>query len=161
MIRGYWIVSNSSVLLEDSDEIGSLTIALGFSPTLEAAKASREEIMDSLQVEAFVVRSGRYLQTEAPVDLPDPAAPYLLGSLSLAQLVNLYSSEPVKSFAGIMALDAAPGFGLETIEIRPPEPGTRVNWLTLFYALEWALFAGFAVFLWWRLVEDERIRESQ
>jgi hypothetical protein len=36
-----------------------------------------------------------------------------------------------------------------------------VNWLTLFYALEWALFAGFAVFLWWRLVEDARIREQQ
>jgi hypothetical protein len=45
--------------------------------------------------------------------------------------------------------------------IAPPEAGTQVNWLTLFYALEWALFAGFAVFLWWRLVEDARIREQQ
>ena len=30
--------------------------------------------------------------------------------------------------------------------------------LNLFYALEWVLFAGFALFLWWRLVQDERER---
>jgi hypothetical protein len=34
----------------------------------------------------------------------------------------------------------------------------RINWLSAFYFLEWMLFAGFAVFLWWRLVRDEQIR---
>jgi hypothetical protein len=38
--------------------------------------------------------------------------------------------------------------------------GTSVNWLTLFYAVEWVLFGVFAVFLWWRLVQDQRLRES-
>jgi hypothetical protein len=89
----------------------------------------------------------------------DPAKPYVLESLSLAQLVNLYSQEPVQSFAGFLALDAEPGLGLDRIELPPQQAGTQVNWLTLFYAVEWVLFGGFAVFLWWRLVEDQRIRE--
>jgi hypothetical protein len=117
--------------------------------------------MDSIQAQAFLEQTGRYLQTEGPVALQDPTKPYLLESFSLAQLVNLYEGENVNSLAGFMVLDADPGFGLERIVIAPPEAGTQVNWLTLFYALEWALFAGFAVFLWWRLVEDARIREQQ
>jgi hypothetical protein len=28
------------------------------------------------------------------------------------------------------------------------------NLLNIFYAIEWVLFAGFAVFLWYRLVKD-------
>jgi hypothetical protein len=117
--------------------------------------------MDSIQAQAFLEQTGRYLQTEGPIALADPTKPYLLESFSLAQLVNLYEGENSKSLAGFMVLDADPGFGLERIVIAPPEAGTQVNWLTLFYALEWALFAGFAVFLWWRLVEDARIREQQ
>jgi hypothetical protein len=117
--------------------------------------------MDSIQAQAFLEQTGRYLQTEGPIALQDPAKPYLLESFSLAQLVNLYEGENVNSLAGFMVLNADPGFGLEQIVIAPPEAGTQVNWLTLFYALEWALFAGFAVFLWWRLVEDARIRQQQ
>jgi len=30
-----------------------------------------------------------------------------------------------------------------------------VNWLNLFYAAEWVVFAGFALFIWWRLVKDD------
>jgi hypothetical protein len=37
------------------------------------------------------------------------------------------------------------------------EPVQKINWLSAFYFLEWLLFAGFAVFLWWRLVKDELI----
>jgi hypothetical protein len=29
----------------------------------------------------------------------------------------------------------------------------------VFYAAEWVIFAGFAVFLWWRLVRDEWEKE--
>ncbi|CAB4900013.1 unannotated protein [freshwater metagenome] len=110
--------------------------------------------------QAFLESTGRYLQTEAPVQLPDQSKPYLLGSLSLAQLVNLYSSDQVESFAGFLALDAEPGLGLDPIKLPAQEVGTSVNWLTLFYAVEWVLFGFFAVFLWWRLVQDQRLRES-
>jgi len=160
-IQGYWVISNSSALLADGDSTASLTVALGFAKDLATAESARVELRDSIQLEAFMPTEGRYLQTEAPVSMPDASKGYLLGSLSLAQLVNFYSAEPIASFAGFMALTESAGFGLDAIVIAPPEAGVQVNWLTLFYAVEWALFAGFAVFLWWRLVEDQRLREQQ
>lgn len=32
--------------------------------------------------------------------------------------------------------------------------------LNLFYAVEWVVFAGFAIFLWWRFVRDEHLRRE-
>jgi len=160
VVSGYWLIANSGALLSNNDTTGSLTVAIGFSESLETIEQARTELQASMLPQAFLESTGRYLQTEAPVEFPDPNNTYLFGSLSLAQLVNLYSSDPVESFAGFLALEADPGFGLETIDLPPQEVGTQVNWLTLFYAVEWALFAGFAVFLWWRLVQDELLREQ-
>ena len=160
VVAGYWLIGNSGALLSDNDTTGSLTVAIGFSESLETIEKARVELQESVMPQAFLEVTGRYLQTEAPVEPLDSNKPYLFGSLSLAQLVNLYSEEPVASFAGFLALDAEPGLGLEKIELPPQQEGTRVNWLTLFYAVEWVLFAGFAVFLWWRLVQDQRLRES-
>ena len=161
VVSGYWVIANSSVLLEDGDSTASLSVGIGFAESLAVAETARAELMESIQAQAFLEQTGRYLQTEGPEPVTDPTKPYLLESFSLAQLVNLYKGDTLQSLAGFMVLDSEPGFGLETIVIAPPEAGTQVNWLTLFYALEWALFAGFAVFLWWRLVEDARIREQQ
>jgi hypothetical protein len=161
VVSGYWVIANSSVLLEDGESTASLSVGIGFAESLSVAEGAREALMESVQAQAFLEQTGRYLQTEGPQTQSDPAKAYLLESFSLAQLVNLYKGVEAQSLAGFMVLDAEPGFGLERIVIAPPEAGTQVNWLTLFYALEWALFAGFAVFLWWRLVEDARIRELQ
>jgi hypothetical protein len=161
VVLGYWVIANSSVLLEDGESKASLSVGIGFAESLSVAEGARAALMESVQAQAFLEQTGRYLQTEGPETQSDPAKAYLLESFSLAQLVNLYKGVEAQSLAGFMVLDAEPGFGLERIVIAPPEAGTQVNWLTLFYALEWALFAGFAVFLWWRLVEDARIRELQ
>ena len=161
VVSGYWVIANSSVLLEDGESTASLSVGIGFAESLSVAEGARAALMESVQAQAFLEQTGKYLQTEGPETQGDPAKAYLLESFSLAQLVNLYKGVQAQSLAGFMVLDAEPGFGLERIIIAPPEAGTQVNWLTLFYALEWALFAGFAVFLWWRLVEDARIRELQ
>ncbi|WP_054821545.1 hypothetical protein [Arthrobacter sp. JCM 19049] len=34
-----------------------------------------------------------------------------------------------------------------------------MNWLNVFYGIEWVVFAGFAFFLWYRLVRDDYQRE--
>jgi hypothetical protein len=36
-----------------------------------------------------------------------------------------------------------------------------VNWLNIFYAAEWAIFAGFAFYLWYRLAKDAWEREVE
>ena len=53
------------------------------------------------------------------------------------------------------------GTGLDKIDSPVPEIGASVNWLNIFYALEWVVFAGFAVFLWYRLVRDAWERELE
>ena len=159
VVEGYWLIANSGALLADNDTTGSLTVAIGYADTLQRAESARAELQEAILAQAFLESTGRYLQTEGPVAIADIEKPCVLGSLSLAQLVNLYQGPPVQSFAGFLALDAEPGFGLDRIELPPQQVGTQVNWLTLFYAVEWVLFGVFAVFLWWRLVEDQRIRE--
>jgi surfeit locus 1 family protein len=54
---------------------------------------------------------------------------------------------------------AEPAAGLEAIASPPPEESVELNWLNIFYAVEWAVFAGFAIFLWYRLVRDAVERE--
>ena len=42
--------------------------------------------------------------------------------------------------------------GLTTIDSPAPSREVGLNWLNIFYAAEWAIFAGFAIYLWYRLV---------
>jgi hypothetical protein len=76
--------------------------------------------------------------------------------------VNLYSPDvAIKSSPEYLALSANSvkfsDESLKPIQFTYRE-AEKINWLSAFYFLEWMLFAGFAVFLWWRLVKDEIIR---
>ncbi len=86
VVSGYWVIANSGVLLGDGDSTASLSVGIGFAESLSVAETARAELMDSIQAQAFLEQTGRYLQTEGPVALKDPAKPYLLESFSLAQL---------------------------------------------------------------------------
>ena len=48
-----------------------------------------------------------------------------------------------------------------TISSPAPSEGSRVNWLNIFYAIEWAVFAGFAFYLWYRLARDAWEKEVE
>jgi hypothetical protein len=50
---------------------------------------------------------------------------------------------------------------LEPITIGIRQQEIEINWLTAFYAVEWAFFALAAFYLWWRLVMDQKARESE
>jgi membrane protein implicated in regulation of membrane protease activity len=54
-----------------------------------------------------------------------------------------------------------PPAGLVAIDSPPPIQQQTVNWLNIFYAAEWAIFAGFAVFFWYRLVKDAKEKEDE
>ena len=42
-----------------------------------------------------------------------------------------------------------------------PDESSSVNWLNIFYAVEWAIFAGFAFYLWYRLAKDAWEKELE
>ena len=80
--------------------------------------------------------------------------------MSVAALINLWADPPQSVYGGYVILGEPTG-DLETIDSPVPSSEVTLNWLNLFYALEWVLFAGFAVFLWWRLVKDAWEREQE
>lgn len=153
--RGYWLIANS---LDSKNK--NQTIALGWSADLAEVKEEREALMQSGLEKFDTQLEGVFIPSEAPLP-QDNADEYIFDSLSLAQLINVYSpEEPIVTRPQILALN-----GYSQASAWPPlkpvnvvyEPTQRINWLSAFYFLEWLLFAGFAVFLWWRLVKDEQI----
>ena len=85
-----------------------------------------------------------------------------------AQQVNLWAPFEGPAYAGFLVLH--PGspldtaeladLGLDAIDSVPPLPVETVNWLNVFYAIEWVLFAGFGFYLWYRLVKDVWEKET-
>jgi cytochrome oxidase assembly protein ShyY1 len=143
-VRGYWLITNSYV------DGASLTLAVGFSEDL----AEVQQAQSRLEAKEFEITG--YLQpTEAPESKTDGG---LLQSLSLAQLINLYSSDEIVSYPVFMILQEGIDVGLETISISIRQQEIQINWLTAFYAVEWAFFIVAAFYIWWRLVRDEQLR---
>jgi hypothetical protein len=153
---GYWVIANST------NPVGkSVTVVLGFAADLASAEKARLAIMSAPAEADFTSGNGVLAQGEPPL-AADDAKSYLLGSVAPAQLLNLFAPDA--------AIDAEPGFvilldsevatGLEQVTLGAPRGGNELNWLNIFYGAEWALFAGFAVFMWWRLVADARVREE-
>jgi hypothetical protein len=159
-ITGHWLLANAK-----DENLVSTTLALGWAEKLETVESLRNQLMQSVQAQAFLPVVGYPLPPEGPQPA-DSAKPYLLHSVSLAQLINLYSPEvAIKSspeYLALCACEEQTSFGLTSSDLKPIQVTYRdvekINWLSAFYFLEWMLFAGFAVFLWWRLVKDEIIR---
>jgi surfeit locus 1 family protein len=143
--RGTWLVGHLV-----TDDGSSLAVALGWSADEIVAPPAVD-----LDRDAWV---GRYLPSEEP-----QASDFENGersALAVPELVNLWA-EAGEVYGGYLVL-ADPAPGLEPIVATAPEREVALNWLNVFYAVEWALFAGFAIYLWYRLVRDavEREREA-
>ena len=151
---GYWVVG---LLVADS---GSVAVAVGWT----ADEAGAQQVADRLNAETDsgpVVVTGRLTAGEAvDVDTDTPSAD-AIDRMSIPWLANMWSevTEPV-SLGYIVSHDDPPS-GLVAIPSPKPEATAELNWLNLFYAIEWVVFSGFAVFLWWRLVADDVRRERE
>ncbi len=139
---GSWIVGH----LVTADGT-SLAVALGWSadgsPT--ATASDRAEW------------SGRYQLSEEPQSSDFENG--VRSALSVADLVNLWA-DPGPVYAGYLVL-ADPVAPLDPIVAAPPEREVTLNLLNVFYAIEWVLFAGFAIYLWYRLVRDAVERQDE
>ena len=155
---GYWVVAH----LEVTDAApGGLPVALGWASDADAAHDAAERFDDSIAGagSGAVTVVGRFLPSEAPVVPDDEGDPGAMQTVAVAHLINVwadYDDRPVY-FGYVTAAEPAPG--LEAIVSPPPEVEAELNWLNIFYAVEWVVFAGFAIFLWYRLVRDAVERE--
>jgi cytochrome oxidase assembly protein ShyY1 len=112
--------------------------------------------------------TGRLLPSEAPVPGTSPK-PGEATAVSVAELINYWE---VSSYPGFVAATAEIADGADVspaavpgdllpLQIGPQPPAQQINWLNLFYSLEWVVFAGFALFIWWRLVKDDYHRDLE
>ena len=80
--------------------------------------------------------------------------------VSSAQLVSLWPGELYLGFVILQQQD--PSNALATIPIPPAQSATTISWQNFAYAIQWWLFALFACFFWWRVLQadlaDERAR---
>ncbi|MEW1805593.1 SURF1 family protein [Pseudarthrobacter enclensis] len=162
---GYWVVSAFAV-----SGAPALTGA-GASPQtwIPVARGWVAEPGDAAAPPSGAVQlTGRLLPSEAPVGGKDPK-PGEASAVSVAELINDWEVSSYPGFVSATAevvggqdvsAAAAPG-KLQPLNIGPQPPGQHINWLNLFYSIEWVVFAGFAFFIWWRLVKDDYHRDLE
>ncbi|PZU49191.1 MAG: hypothetical protein DI566_02010 [Microbacterium sp.] len=172
--EGYWVTGQLRVAEGEGGERieppTSIAVALGWTRTRADADAAVAEWEASLTAIDYgaVELTGRLISDEGPVLPPrggpatdmtrmSPAA--LLGRWHDVDGLNVYrpylvadrdTLGPVDAPASVLAIDSP-----------APEEGSNVNWLNIFYAVEWAIFAGFAFYMWYRLTKDAWEKELE
>ncbi len=152
---GYWVVAAFKV--DGAPDGNTIPVVRGWQPdeTTPAPAPSGELSL-----------TGRLLPTEAPVSRDQRKASF--DSLSVAELINVWD---VPSYSGFLVAGPVTGAdgadrsaaasGLAQVTVGPQPQERQINWLNVFYGIEWVVFAGFAVFLWYRLVADDYRREQE
>ncbi len=138
---GAWVVA--PVVVDGADPAGArLAVVLGWQPGSDVPD------LDGGAVEL----TGVLRSPEAPSG--PPADDATLETVATADLVNLWGG-PLYSAYLVASPDDARAAGLEPVPTETSSGGFDLQ--NLSYALEWWVFAGFAVFLWWRLVRDDHL----
>lgn len=140
---GSWLVGHLV-----TDDGVSLAVALGFLPDGAAVPDLGIDRTEWV---------GRYLPSEEPQSSDFEAGEF--SAMAVPALVNLWA-EPGPVYGGFLVAEGAPA-GYEQIVAEAPEREVALNLLNLFYAVEWILFGGFALYLWYRLVRDAVEREDE
>lgn len=146
---GFWQVAMLSTCGEawpgtPCDRAPALPVVLGWTPSPEAGTAAPAGPVDV---------TGWLQPAEQGSPDPDPSDE-VVPSLRIVDLLELTDRD---LYSGYVILDepatARGGLVLVTPETLPdPPPSTALR--NLLYGLEWWVFAGFAVFLWWRWSRD-------
>lgn len=153
-VEGYWVTGQLRVA-----DRTSIAVAIGWAPDRDAADAAVEELRSEAP-DADVEVTGRIISDEGP-SVPPTDDPMRIDRMSTAALLSVWhDTDDLDVFRPYLAsLTAHAGL----VDIDSPAPGEQspVNWLNVFYAVEWAIFAGFAFYLWYRLAKDAWEREVE
>lgn len=161
-VRGYWVVAHA-IVTSGARTGAHLAVARGFTPSKTTA-LSVEKRLESSAPEQLDL-TGRILPTEPP-DQPEDSMqgnPPQMQDLAVSILINHWSElggNPQIFEAYLIAKNHVPQ-SLVAIYAPPPIQQKSIDWLNAFYAAEWVVFAGFAVYLWYRLTRDAWEREIE
>lgn len=156
-IEGYWVTGQ--LRIADVLVPTSVAVAIGWAPTLEAAESAAAELEN--EVGAPVTVTGRLISDEGPFVPGRGADPFAMSRMSPAALLSRWhDTEGLDVYRPYIASQSAAA-SLDDISSPPPDEQNPVNWLNIFYAAEWAIFAGFAFYLWYRLAKDAWEKEVE
>jgi len=143
--------------LVDSDSRASIPVVIGWSDQRERAVAGGDRLADGTELTVH----GRYYPAESPDQDAYDQGEY--SAVAPARFVNTWKAFDDRMYLGYVVADGATAEAadLGTIADRAPTREVQFDWLNLFYAVEWVVFAGFAVFLWYRFVKDAWEREQE
>ncbi len=160
-VEGYWVTGQ--LRIAGTAEPVSVAVALGWAPTRDQAQAAAEQLdrEASAPVKTPTTVTGRLISDEGPVLPRHDADPQTLTRMSPAALLGRWHDvEGLDVYRPYIASQEAPS-PLVDISSPAPDEGSTVNWLNIFYAAEWAIFAGFAFYLWYRLARDAWEKEVE
>lgn len=161
---GAWVIGRVLVPQADGDPV-SMPVAIAW---LEDAAAADAMVADLEAAGAAATGDviGRLMPTEAPTqgDIQGDTKE----AMSVAALINEWDAFDGRVYGSYAILDAASAAasgalvdGAEPIVSMRPVVDTQLNWLNIFYAIEWVAFMLFAFYLWYRLVKDALEREVE
>ncbi|WGD37998.1 SURF1 family cytochrome oxidase biogenesis protein [Lysinibacter sp. HNR] len=150
---GYWVVGH---FVTEGPKPSSLSVALGWTST----SAEAEAVVTRLHTagESVHTLEGRYSVPEGGTVPAADENPFDVLSMLPAQQANLWNAVDGPVYQGFLVSHESV-LGLDPIDSFPPLPPQSVNWLNLFYAAEWIVFAGFAIYFWYRLTRDALEKE--
>ncbi|QIG41086.1 SURF1 family protein [Microbacterium sp. 4R-513] len=159
-VEGYWVTGQLRI---DAPAPTSVAVALGWAATREKAQNAVDRLdFDASAANPEPVRvTGRLIADEGPLPPPRGSDPQTMTRMSPAALLSQWHDvEGLDVYRQYIASETAPSLLLD-IHSPPPDEGSRINWLNIFYAIEWAVFAGFAFYLWYRLAKDAWEKEVE
>lgn len=161
--QGYWVTGQLR-LTPDAVLPGptSLAVAIGWSADRAAADAAASGL--DADPGSAVRLTGRLISDEGPAVPPRSAAATEMTRMSPAALLGRWHDVgELNVFRPYLVADGGEDLpaGLVAIDSPAPNEGSNVNWLNIFYAVEWAIFAGFAFYMWYRLARDAWEKEVE
>jgi len=162
-VEGYWVTGQLRIDPAVSETVGptSVAVALGWAATEDDARAAIAQLEDEASAAGPVEVTGRLISDEGPLLPPRGADPQTMTRMSPAALLGQWHEvDALFVYRPYVASEDAFA-GLDEISSPAPQEGSGINWLNIFYAVEWAVFAGFAFYLWYRLAKDAWEKELE
>lgn len=149
-VDGYWAVTPVAVCDEPA--------ACATSPALLVVRGWTEDPASAPAAPGGSVELTGWLQPPEGSGRPDPdPRDDLLPEVRIADAIQRVDQDLYGAFVVAQVTEPATGQdGL--VPVTPdtmPEPSSDTGLRNLLYGVQWWVFAGFAVFVWWRWVKDE------
>ena len=162
-VEGFWVTGQLRVTPEDGIPAPtSLAVAIGWTSDRAVADAAASALGSDPGAE--VELTGRLISDEGPVLPPKDGPATEMTRMSPAALLGWWHDiDGLNVYRPYLVADAGDMLpdGLSAIDSPAPSEGSSVNWLNIFYAVEWAIFAGFAFYMWYRLAKDAWEKEIE